>query len=126
MAKKTKKVTKRIDALSKARERYTDGNSCGDTVAKALECFRTPEGLNIDKLTACLKNNDCAVPKVDMKKHGAVGRFRMVAGLMLRAAARKRAVKIGGRTFGEKWSRKTVEAQPQGEGGRCGDIENHP
>ncbi len=36
MAKKTKKVTKRIDALSKARERYTDGNSCGDTVAKAL------------------------------------------------------------------------------------------
>ena len=42
MAKKTKKVTKRIDSLAKARERYEDGNSCGDTIAKALEGFCTP------------------------------------------------------------------------------------
>jgi hypothetical protein len=69
-------------------------------------CFRTPDGLDVDGLTACLKDNDCAVPNVDMKRHGATGRFRMVAGLVLRAAARQRPVKIGGQTFGEKASKK--------------------
>ncbi len=69
-------------------------------------CFRMLDGLDVDRLTACLKVNDCAVPKVDMERHGATGRFGMVAGLMLRAAARKRLVKIGGQTFGETASKK--------------------
>jgi hypothetical protein len=56
MAKKTKKVN-RIDALAKAREHYKDGNSCGDTIAKALENFRTSDGLDVDWLTECLKDN---------------------------------------------------------------------
>ena len=101
MAKKIKKQPKGIDALVKARERYEDGNSCGDSIAKALEVFRTENGLDINGLTACLKDNDCAVPKVDMERHGAIGRFRMCAGLMLRAAAKKSSVKISGQTFGE-------------------------
>jgi len=50
MAKKIKKQPKRIDALVKARERYEDGNSCGDAIAKALEVFRTEDGLDIDGL----------------------------------------------------------------------------
>jgi hypothetical protein len=73
------------------------------------------DGLDVDRLTACLKDNDCAVPNVDMKRHGATGRFRMVAGLVLRAAARKRPVKIGGQTFGED---KTVAKRGKSKRGR--------
>jgi len=36
MAKKTKKVTKRIDALVKARERYEVENSCGVVGGKKI------------------------------------------------------------------------------------------
>jgi hypothetical protein len=109
MAKKSQKLVKGIDGLLKAKERYEDDVSCGDVIAKALERFRTEGGLDVDGLTACLKDNDCALPNVDMKRHGSIGRFRMVAGLMLRAAARKRPVKIGGQTLGEKTSKK-IEA----------------
>ena len=38
---------------------------------------------------ACLKENDIEAPKGDMDKHGAIGRFRMCAGLMLCSAAKK-------------------------------------
>lgn len=92
---------KGIDALLKAKERYEDGVSCGDVISKALECFRTGDGLDVARLTKWLKDNGCKVPNVDMQRHGSTGRFRMVAGLMLRAAARKRPVKIGGQTLGE-------------------------
>jgi hypothetical protein len=40
---------------------------------------------------ACLKENDIEPPHVDMERHGAIGRFRMCAGLMLR----RRAAKVG-------------------------------
>jgi hypothetical protein len=47
---------------------------------------------------ACLKKNDIEPPKVDMARHGAIGRFRMCAGLMLRRQASKRGfVVIGGK-----------------------------
>lgn len=77
--KRTKAKTKAggIDALVKARERYEDGNSCGDAIAKALECFRTPDGLDIDGLTACLTDNDCKVPNINRDKNGWTGRYRM-------------------------------------------------
>jgi hypothetical protein len=35
------------------------------------------------------QGNDIEAPKVDMERHGAIGRFRMCAGLMLRRQARK-------------------------------------
>jgi len=101
MAKKIKKQPKRIDALVKARERYEDGNSCGDAIAKAMEIFKTEDGLDVEALPRCLKDNDCKVPNVDMAKNGATGRVRMCAGLMLRAAAKRRSIKVGGQTFGE-------------------------
>jgi hypothetical protein len=40
---------------------------------------------------ACLKENDIEPPKVDTERHGAIGRFRICAGLMLR----RHALKIG-------------------------------
>jgi hypothetical protein len=36
---------------------------------------------------ACLKENDIEPPKVDIERHGAGGRFRMCAGLMVRRRA---------------------------------------
>jgi hypothetical protein len=36
-----------------------------------------------------LKENDIEPPKVDMERHGAIDRFRMCAGLVLRRRARK-------------------------------------
>ena len=98
MAKKIKKQPKRIDALVKARERYEDGNSCGDAIANAMEVFKTKDGLDVEALTRCLKDNDCKVPNIDMAKNGATGRFRMCAGLMLRRhAAKKGFMVIGGK-----------------------------
>ena len=40
---------------------------------------------------AWLKENGVTPPNVDMEHHGAIGRFRMCAGLMLR----RRALKVG-------------------------------
>jgi hypothetical protein len=40
---------------------------------------------------ACMKDNGVTAPNVDMEHHGAIGRFRMCAGLMLR----RRALKVG-------------------------------
>ena len=63
---------------------------------------------------ACLKDNWLRGAKSGDEKHGAVCRFRMVAGLMLRAAARKRAVKIGGQNV----RRSQNEAWTEGQGSR--------
>ena len=84
-----RKKAKGIDALAKARKHYEDGNSCGDAIAKALESFRTKNRLDTKASTRCLKENAIEAPKVDMDRHGALGRFRMCAGLMLRSVARK-------------------------------------
>lgn len=61
-------------------------NSCGDWLAVALkDAFRTEDGnFDLTAFKACLKENDIEPPKVDMERHGAIGRFRMRAGLMLR------------------------------------------
>jgi hypothetical protein len=67
-------------------------NSCGDWLAVALkEAFRTDDGsFDLTAFKACLKDNGVELPKVDMDRHGAIGRFRMCAGLMLRRHASKR------------------------------------
>lgn len=75
-------------------------NSCGDWLALALkDAFRTEGGsFDLTVFRACLKENDIEPPKVDMGRHGAVGRFRMCAGLMLR----RRAAKVGFVIIGRK------------------------
>ena len=82
-----------IDGLQKARVVYAeqdDANSCGDSMAEALKVFRTKGGgFDLEGFTRCLKENDIERPKVDMGRHGAIGRFRMCAGLILRRHAAK-------------------------------------
>ena len=46
-------------------------------------------GFDLTAFRACLKENDIELPKVDMDRPGAIGRFRMCAGLMLRRGAAK-------------------------------------
>jgi len=83
-----------ISALSKAKARYAergDVDSCGDWLALALkDAFRTEDGsFYLTAFKGCLKENEIEAPKVDMKRHGSIGRFRMCAGLMLRRQAAK-------------------------------------
>jgi len=55
-----------------------------------MGAFRTEDGsFDLTAFKACLKEIDIEPPKVDMARHGAIGRFRMCAGLMLRRRARK-------------------------------------
>jgi hypothetical protein len=88
-----KTVEASIAALSKAKSGYAARRRefCGDWLALALkEAFRTEDGsFDLTAFKACLKENDIEAPKVDMERHGAIGRFRMCAGLMLRRKARK-------------------------------------
>jgi hypothetical protein len=81
-------------------KRPEDVNSCGDWLAVALkDAFRTDEGgFNLTAFNACLKENGVTPPNVDMDRHGAIGRFRMCAGLMLR----RHASKVGHVIIGEK------------------------
>ena len=75
-------------------------NSCGDWLAVALKgTVRTEDGgFDLTAFRACLKENDIELPKVDMDRPGAIGRFRMCAGLMLRRHATKVGfVVIGGK-----------------------------
>jgi hypothetical protein len=54
------------------------------------EAFRTDDGsFGLTAFKACLKDNGLTPPNVDMERHGAIGRFRMCAGLMLRRQASK-------------------------------------
>src|SRR5262245_47254447 len=85
-----------IDALSREKSHYAekgDVNSCGDWLAVTLRyAFRADNGsFDLAAFKACLKDNGLHAPKVDMDRHGAIGRFRMCAGLMLR----RRALEIG-------------------------------
>jgi hypothetical protein len=77
-----------------------DVNSCGDCLALALkDCFRTEDGsFDLAAFKACLKENGIDAPKVDMDRRGAIGRFRMCAGLMLR----RRGAKLGFVVIGKK------------------------
>jgi len=97
------RAAENIEALSKAKLVYAargDVNSCGDWLAVALkDSFRTEDGsLDLTAFKACLKDNDIEAPKVDMERHGAIGRFRMCAGLMLR----RHALKVGHVVIGGK------------------------
>jgi hypothetical protein len=77
-----------------------DVNSCGDWPALVLkDVFRTEDGsLICPRSKHAYKENDIEPPKIDMERHGAIGRFRMCAGLMLRRHAAKRGfVMIGGK-----------------------------
>jgi hypothetical protein len=47
---------------------------------------------------SCLKESGIEAPKVDMNWHGAIGRLRMSAGLMLR----RHALKVGHVVIGGK------------------------
>jgi len=101
-----------ISTLSKAKTRYAergDVNSCGDWLAVALkDAFRTDDGgFDLPAFKACLRENDLEAPKVDMERHGAIGRFRMCAGLMLRRhAAKVGFVVIGGKKIQAPGSKK--------------------
>ena len=89
-AKRKAKIAVSIGALSNAKSAYAvrgDVNSCGDWLAEALKVFRTDDGsFDLMAFKACLKENAIEAPKVDQNKHGWRGRFRMCAGLMLRAS----------------------------------------
>jgi hypothetical protein len=63
------------------------------------DAFRTDDGgFDMSGFKACLKENDLEAPQVNMERHGAIGRFRMCAGLMLRLQAAKRGfMVIGGK-----------------------------
>jgi hypothetical protein len=99
MAKAKRKAKVKADvsigALSNAKLVYAergDVNSCGDWMAEALKVFRIEDGsFNLIAFKACLRENKIEAPKVNMDRHGAIGRFRMCAGLMLR----RRALKAG-------------------------------
>ncbi len=74
-----------------------DANSCGDWLALGLK-DALDGSFDLTAFKACLKENDLEPPKVDMARHGAIGRFRMCAGLMLRRQAAKVGfVVIGGK-----------------------------
>jgi hypothetical protein len=90
------KIAESIDALKLAKTRYIargDVNSCGDWLALALkDAFRTEDGsFDLTAFKACLKDNGVTPPNVDTDRHGAIGRFRMCAGLMFR----RQALKVG-------------------------------
>lgn len=79
--------------------RRSAGVSRGDWLAVALkDAFRTEDGsFDLGTFQTCLTENDIEPPKVDMERHGAIGRFHMCAGLMLRRHAAKFGfVVIGG------------------------------
>jgi hypothetical protein len=100
-------------------------NFCGDWLALALnEAFRTEDtSFDLTALKACLKENDIEAPRVDMESHGATGRFRMVAGLMLRAAAKRGPIVIDGSIRREaRFHTRREEARAQGEDDRGGGI----
>jgi hypothetical protein len=63
------------------------------------DAFRTKDGgLDLAAFKECLKDNGLTLPNVDMERHGAIGRFRMCAGLMLR----RHALKVGHVVIGGK------------------------
>jgi hypothetical protein len=100
-----------IGALSKTRSVYaerSDVNSCGDWLAKALKVFRTENGdFDLKGFGHCLKENGIEAPKVDMDRHGAIGRFRMCAGLMLRRYASKQGfIMISGKKIAAPGTKK--------------------
>src|SRR5207249_1071581 len=66
------------------------------------DAFRTEHGdFDLTAFKACLKDNSLTPPNVDMERPGAIGRFRMCAGLMLRRRATKQGfVVIGGKKIG--------------------------
>ena len=54
--------------------------------------------LRFDPVQSVLEENGIEASQVDMERHGAIGRFRMCAGSMLRRHAAKRGfVVIGGK-----------------------------
>jgi hypothetical protein len=71
----------------------SDANSCRDWLAVALkDAFRTKDGsFDLTAFEGCLKENGIEPTKVEMERHGAIGRFRICADLMLR----RHALKIG-------------------------------
>jgi hypothetical protein len=92
--RKKQAAAESLGALAKARSKYKergDAASCADEVALALkQAFTTEDGdFDLDAFKRCLKDNDVQAPKVDESKPGWRGRFRMCAGISLRAALRK-------------------------------------
>ena len=97
-----------------------DVNSCGNWLAVALkEAFRTDDGsFDLTAFKACLKDNGIELPKVDMDRHGAIGRFRMCAGLTLRRHALKVGhVVIDGKKIGAPGAKKRGRKAKTAEGG---------
>jgi hypothetical protein len=110
-AKRKAKIDVSISALSKARSVYAergDVNSCGDWMAEALKVFRTENGhFDLKGFAHCLNENGIEAPNVDMDRHGAIGRFRMCAGLMLRRHASKQGfIMISGKKIAAPGAKK--------------------
>ena len=109
--KRKAKILVSIAALSKVKSVYAergDVNSCRDWPAEALKTFRTEDGsFDFTALKACLKENAIEAPNVDMDRHGAIGRFRMCAGLMLRRHASKQGfIMISGKKIAAPGTKK--------------------
>jgi hypothetical protein len=100
-----KAAAESLGALAKARSKYKehgDPTSCGDEVALALkQAFTTDDGdFDLKAFKRCLKDNGIQAPKVDESKPGWRGRFRMCAGISLRATLRKKGrIVIGDKTL---------------------------
>ena len=61
----------------------------------------------ISAFKACLKDNGLNPPNVDMDRHGALGRFRMCAALMLRRhASNVGHVVIGGKKIAARGAKR--------------------
>ena len=72
------------------------------------DAFRTEDSsFDLTAFKACLKDKGVTPPNVDMERHGAIGRFRMCAGLMLRPHAWKVGhIVIGGKKIAAPGAKK--------------------
>jgi hypothetical protein len=68
------------------------------SISTPTHLLHDDRSFDLTSFKACLKENDIEAPKVDMERHGAIGRFRMCAGLGLR----RHAAKVGFVVIDEK------------------------
>lgn len=87
---------------------------------EALKVFRTKDDvLDLEAVRSCLKENDIEAPKVDMDRHGAIDRFQMWAGLMLRKVAKKNGfVVIDGKNIAALAAKKRKRKAKDGRSGK--------
>ena len=83
----------RLGALAAPRSKYKehgDPTSCGEVALALRQAFTTEDGdFDLEAFKRCLKDNDVEAPKIDESKPGWRSRFRMCAGISLRAVLQK-------------------------------------